>query len=964
MGDDALSIVVLAMCSAPVLTTLDLSRNAEPSIRRGRGHQAGQALKSLLENNTSLTWLNLSWNALCETSCELVALGLRKNMTLEYLDLSWNSFGRSKAVKLLGHSLSGEKRGDDGGGIEYLNLSNNAIDEQGAFLLAGGLETNCKLKRLVLDHNQLTQPGARAIQMSGVRDDHAIVISMLDCGIARDSHAHFDTNEPAGTYRLDLSTQYAHYVLKSMLRIVHRGNAVFMPQPQMTLDGKPFTKLRITSQPDLFSALEEGVLGKDSRNTEVKLVDEALAVLPDKGILEFTVGSLLKPPRAGQPLPDALFSKLLSELSDQHLTPGAAKDTIMSVMHGNVISTEQTQQLLAIQADHNDSDFRFLILHTVFNLISDTQNRPELLQRLNTEELSRIQKYMGPTSWAFTANNPTGHYVLHLNRSTDRQVALALMAFKNREQAFEKQERAKTAGRKGGARDRALDRTWRNATYNNQPHTYDNTWALPRDGILQLDFVQITKPSDLLPHDGMHSLVISNADIVKVAAAYFSTWNKDPAGFVVAVRQLSNRYLFTCQQVKYLLLELTKGIVLKERFSKKAAATLVLQRWASKTTALCFLLWRMGIFMQLKRIPSVRDIGPQPDTAQLSEAEHKLNETRHQRYEDLRVEMIVAAYARVTDYLGFRAEIFSKLSAPEQAKVSARLGDFNLFREEVAVGVYEINLESSEQRRIMQDLIHLSQTESTPRLGTSFIETQIAYMDKTSSEEQWRDFAIPASWLKQVPLKGRINFCFCREPEVVESIKASFTGHPAWPGPEFSERAGKMWVRHMRVRIIQQKLLMRFGNQPRVAFDMLDRDGGGSLDRTEIAVGLFKLGLWLSPPEVKALMETLDEDGGGEIEFDEWEAFWKMHVDLDTGRLKKDDEVAFPAADEAMSYAMSSASGEALSNSVSLREDSSLSLDSLPTPATCTGDVVGDAKGDGIDGSGGSFGAAATDLEP
>ena len=72
--------------------------------------------------------------------------------------------------------------------IEYLNLSNNAIDEQGAFLLAGGLETNCKLKRLVLDHNQLTQPGARAIQMSGVRDDHAIVISMLDCGIARDSH--------------------------------------------------------------------------------------------------------------------------------------------------------------------------------------------------------------------------------------------------------------------------------------------------------------------------------------------------------------------------------------------------------------------------------------------------------------------------------------------------------------------------------------------------------------------------------------------------------------------------------------------------------------------------------------------------------------------------------------------------------------------------------------------------------
>ena len=30
-----------------------------------------------------------------------------------------------------------------------------------------------------------------------------------------------------------------------------------------------------------------------------------------------------------------------------------------------------------------------------------------------------------------------------------------------------------------------------------------------------------------------------------------------------------------------------------------------------------------------------------------------------------------------------------------------------------------------------------------------------------------------------------------------------------------------------------------------------DRDGGGTLDRTEVAVGLFKRDIWLSPPEVQ-----------------------------------------------------------------------------------------------------------------
>ena len=37
---------------------------------------------------------------------------------------------------------------------------------------------NRTLQRLVLDQNQLTQVGARVVQMAGVREDHVTIISM------------------------------------------------------------------------------------------------------------------------------------------------------------------------------------------------------------------------------------------------------------------------------------------------------------------------------------------------------------------------------------------------------------------------------------------------------------------------------------------------------------------------------------------------------------------------------------------------------------------------------------------------------------------------------------------------------------------------------------------------------------------------------------------------------------------
>ena len=38
-----------------------------------------------------------------------------------------------------------------------------------------------------------------------------------------------------------------------------------------------------------------------------------------------------------------------------------------------------------------------------------------------------------------------------------------------------------------------FDRVWRNCLLGGKPCQFDPSWALPKEGILELDFVQITK---------------------------------------------------------------------------------------------------------------------------------------------------------------------------------------------------------------------------------------------------------------------------------------------------------------------------------------------------------------------------------------------------------------------------------------------------------------------------------------
>ena len=83
-----------------------------------------------------------------------------------------------------------------------------------------------------------------------------------------------------------------------------------------------------------------------------------------------------------------------------------------------------------------------------------------------------------------------------------------------------------------------------------------------------------------------------------------------------------------------------------------------------------------------------------------------------------------------------------------------------------------------------------------------------------------------------------------------------------------------------------EEFTLDFKNAARRCFELIDKDGGGTLSITEIVeavksdqevisflktCGEENLMFLLHPPRLKKALEVLDTDGSGEVDVDEWE---------------------------------------------------------------------------------------------
>jgi len=195
-----------------------------------------------------------------------------------------------------------------------------------------------------------------------------------------------------------------------------------------------------------------------------------------------------------------------------------------------------------------------------------------------------------------------------------------------------------------------------------------------------------------------------------------------------------------------------------------------------------------------------------------------------------RVEVCIIAYARTLDYLGFFG-IFgmykTDISRAERHMLMERIHRLNIFHNHMAIDYYELELSNHAERAIMQDIVHLA-----------IVEPGQNCMNETYND---MDFPIPSTWQKEVPRKGLFTCFYCREQDTINNICSKANKrHPGAMPSDVQIPALTDWVYAAKCHQIKQKMADKFPNA-KSCFKAIDKDGGGTVDRKELAGGLFKV---------------------------------------------------------------------------------------------------------------------------
>jgi hypothetical protein len=223
-----------------------------------------------------------------------------------------------------------------------------------------------------------------------------------------------------------------------------------------------------------------------------------------------------------------------------------------------------------------------------------------------------------------------------------------------------------------------------------------------------------------------------------------------------------------------------------------------------------------------------------------------------------RVEFCVIAFNRLLDWHG-RLRLFHLLSISAMKMLTSRIGYHNMWDDVAAVQYHEYDLSIAAERFCVGRLVDLAVIEPGENMCYEHFNE--------------REFQCPASWANDdVPKKGMFSVYYCRSDRVISGIMSRCPAHSIPPNFLQLQPSGQEWVElHKRNRL--RRMIREKFPDPVRAFLVMDESGDGSLSRKEFARGLRILGIELKAHELANLMELLDDDGGGEIDSEEFVAF-------------------------------------------------------------------------------------------
>ena len=131
---------------------------------------------------------------------------LSTNTSITYLDLSYNSLAQDGGVAL-------------GVALEYntslntLIISNNNIDAVACFTICTGVIHNKHLKKVIFDGNPIAEQGARALMLVPMHVGGRVELSAKKCNITmKDPACWFDFDKPCRDYNLDMEDGFERAV--------------------------------------------------------------------------------------------------------------------------------------------------------------------------------------------------------------------------------------------------------------------------------------------------------------------------------------------------------------------------------------------------------------------------------------------------------------------------------------------------------------------------------------------------------------------------------------------------------------------------------------------------------------------------------------------------------------------------------------------------------------------------------
>jgi len=271
--------------------------------------------------------------------------------------------------------------------------------------------------------------------------------------------------------------------------------------------------------------------------------------LPNAGLFEFYFLDKQTTAATDRLMEASRMELLLTEINRPTVSTVDKLDCIRAIVGDSWLSTQQLGSLLEEITEDKQAN-RINLFCGCYHRLTDFKDSATVLGLLSADERVFALTHLGQASLAFYQHNPTGHHKLDCARPAQRDVVLRLLQLRNEMHEVEEALYKYYENRGGGKRDlSAIGVVWRNSKCMTAPLTLQQSWAVPYQGIIEVDFVDVRLPppeASPLTDDEFKELILDLWDAKSDLLDLHIISNES---MVRALREVTNARYVSCTQV-------------------------------------------------------------------------------------------------------------------------------------------------------------------------------------------------------------------------------------------------------------------------------------------------------------------------------------------------------------------------------------------------------------------------------